>query len=318
MNNGFDQLLGSGVITGKESSTQIAGLVNGVAAFGIGPVTSYVNGASGPNSTPLTQSNNGSIASTISSGNYAANMAEKVIGPVGSMVGSVIATGAAIGSAVVGAASTVFGAIKNSYTKLTSNIPQNLTALNSKNLQNTGEVVGGLYGGDNAIVNNVTSSYTGFTAPTQLSTESLVNSAAASVPPDQLASLQSASKAISSNGSNSIKMPTAATDTIDRSSIKAATTEIYGDSRISLPYSDSAESKPPNAEILEQYNDLVAQLQVQEALKIENRNKWREAKATYGENALQTQTALRNYKDTLNEITYLQTAIDAAYAELYT
>jgi hypothetical protein len=318
MNNGFNQLQANGVITGKESPTQIAGLVNGVAAFGIGPVTSYVNGAGGSNLTPSSQSNNGSIASTISSGNYAANMAEKVLGPVGSMVGSIIATGAAIGSAVVGAASTVFGAIKNSYTKLTAKTPQNLTALNSKNTQNAGEVVGGLYGGDNAISNNVSSSYTGFTAPTQPSTESLVNSAVSSVPSDQLASLQSASKAISSNGPNPVKMPTAATDTIDRSSIKAATTEIYGDSRISLPYSDSASSKPPNAEILEQYNDLTAQLQVQEALKIENRNKWREAKATYGDNAYQTVTALRNYKDTLNEITYLQTAIDAAYAELYT
>jgi hypothetical protein len=318
MNNGFNQLQANGVITGKESPTQIAGLVNGVAAFGIGPVASYVNGASGSSSTPLNQSNNGSIASTISSGNYAANMAEKVLGPVGSMVGSIISTGAAIGSAVVGAAATVFGAIKNSYTTLAAKTPQNLTALNSKNLQNTGEVVGGLYGGDNAISNNISSSYTGVTVPTQTSTESLVTSTVASVPSDELASLQSASKAISSNGPNPVKMPTAATDTVDRSSIKAATTEIYGDSRISLPYSDSATSKPPNAEILEQYNDLRAQLQVQEALKTENRNKWREAKATYGENSLQATNALRDYKDTLNEITALQTAIDAAYAELYT
>jgi hypothetical protein len=318
MNNGFDQLVGSGVITGKESPTQIAGLVNGVAAFGIGPVASYVNGASGSSPTPSSQSNNGAISSTISSGNYAANMAEKVLSPVGSMVGSIIATGAAIGSAVVGAAATVFGAIKNSYTKLAAKTPQNLTALNSKNLQNTGEVVGGLYGGDNAISNNISSSYTGVTVPTQISTESLVNSTVASVPSDELASLQSASKAIASNGPNPAKMPTAATDTIDRSSIKAATTEIYGDSRIALPYSDSADSRPPNAEILEQYNDLRAQLQVQEALKTENRNKWREAKATYGENSLQAVNALRDYKDTLNEISALQTAVDAAYAELYT
>ena len=293
-------------------------MVNGVAAFGIGPVTSYINGASGSSSTPLSQSNTGSIASTISSGNYAANMAEKILGPVGSMVGSIIATGAAIGSAVVGAAATVFGAIKNSYTKLAAKTPQNLTALNSKNLQNTGEVVGGLYGGDNAISNNISSSYTGVTVPTQISTESLVNSTVASVPSDELASLQSASKAIASNGPNPAKMPTAATDTIDRSSIKAATTEIYGDRRIALPYSDSADSRPPNAEILEQYNDLRSQLQVQEALKVDNRNKWREARSKYGENALQTVNALRDYKDTLNEISALQTAIDAAYAELYT
>jgi rRNA processing protein Gar1 len=200
-------------------------------------------------------------------------MAEKILGPVGSMVGSVIAAGAAIGSAVVGAAATVFGAIKNSYTKLAANVPQNLSSLNSKNTQNTGDIVGGLYGGDNAIVNNVSSSYAGVSAPTQTSTESLVNSAEAYIPSDQLASLQSASKAISSNGPNPVKMPTAAVDTVDRTSSKAATAEIYGDSRISLPYSDSTTSKPPNAEILEQYNDLLAQLQVQEALKVENRIK---------------------------------------------
>ena len=317
MNNGFNQLQSTGILTGKESPTQIAGLVNGVAAFGIGPVASYVNGSSGSNVTPLLQNNNGSIAATISSGNYAANMAEKIISPVGSMVGSVIATGAALGSAVVGAAATVFGAIKNSYTKLTANIPQNLSSLNSKNIQNTGNIVGGLYGGDNAISNNVSSSYTAPVLPTQAAIEGLVNSAVSSIPSNELASLQSASKAISSNGSTPIKMPTAAIATIDRSAIKAATSEIYGDSRISLPYSDSENSKPPRAEVLEQYNDLKAQLDIQQDLKAETRNKWREAKATYGENSSQAQTALRDYKDTLNEIDSLQAAVEAAYSELY-
>ena len=322
MDQGFDKLQSSGVIKGNESPTQIAGLVNGVAAFGIGPVTSYVNGASGSSTTPSSQSNSGAVAATISSGNYAANMAEKIISPVGSMVSSIIATGAAIGSAVVGAASSVFSAIKSSYTKLTAGKPQNLSALNSQNTQNDGNIVGGLYGGDNAISNNVTSSYTGqsfqvLSETAQTATTGIVDTTISSIPSDELASLQSASKAISTNGSNPIKMPTAATNTIDRSMIKSATSELYSDSRIPLPYSDSESSKLPKAEVLEQYNDLRAQLETQLILQTETRNKWRDAKANYGENSYQAVTALRDYKDTLNEIDSLKAAIDLAYAELY-
>lgn len=321
MNQGFNQLQATGIIKGNESPTQIAGLVTGVAAFGIGTVKSYVNGASGSNIVPNLQPNSGSVAATIASGNYAANMAEKTISPVGSMVSSIISTGAAIGSTVVGAASSVYSAIKNSYTKLTSGIPQNLTSLNSQNTQNNGNIVGGLYGGDNAISNNVSPSSIAQTTvssvTSQIANNGLVNETVSKVPVDQLASLQSASKAIASNGSNATKIPTAATKTIDRASIKGATSELYGDSRISLPYSDSEESKPPNVEVLEQYNDLQAQLDIQLDLKIENRNKWRAAKETYGENSLQAQQALRDYKDTLNEIDSLQAAVDAAYSELY-
>ena len=326
MNKGYDGLLGSGVIRGNESPTQIAGLVNGVAAFGVGPVASYVNGASGSNTTPTSQSNNGAIASTISSGNYAANMAEKLLSPVGSMVSSVIATGAAIGSAIVGAASTVFSAIKGSYTKLAAGKPQNLSALNSQNSQNSGNVVGGLYGGDNAISNNVSSSY--YASPTtvnaseitnsvEATTSGLVNSAVSNIPSDELASLQSASKAISSNGPSATKMPTAATNTINRAPIKEATSQIYNDSRIPLPYSDSTDSKPPKAEVLEQYNDLRAELDVQVNLRRDNKIKYREAVATYGSNSLQATNALRDYKDSVREVESLETAVEAAYSELY-
>lgn len=326
MNKGYDGLLSSGVIRGNESPTQIAGLVNGVAAFGVGPVVSYVNGASGSNPTPTTQSNNGAIASTISSGNYAANMAEKFLSPVGSMVSSVIATGAAIGSAIVGAASTVFNAIKSSYTKLTAGKPLNLSSLNSQNSENSGNIIGGLNGGDNAISNNISSSY--FTPPTtvntaeitssvEATTNGLVNAAAANIPSDELASLQSASKAISSSGSFNTKMPTAATDTVSRAAIKEETAKIYDDSRIPLPYSDSTGPKPPKAEVLEQYNDLRAELDVQVNLRRDNRIKWRQAVSTYGSESYQAVTALRDYKDSVREVESLQDAIELAYKELY-
>lgn len=324
MNNGYDQLLSAGVIQGNESPTQVAGLVNGVAAYGIGPVQSFVNNAGGVSSTPLTQNNNGQIASTISAGNYAVNMAEKILSPVGTMVSSVIRTGAAIGSAIVGAASTVFSAIKNSYTKLTAGQPQNLASLNSANTSNTGEVVGGLYGGENAISNNVTSSY--WSSPTtanisgtlESASNGLVSTVTSNVPTDQLASLQSASKAISSNGSSAGKMPTAAVNTINTASIKEETIEIYNDTRIVPPYSDITSSKVPNAEILEQYNDLRIQLDVQTNIRNESRIKYREAIANYGSGSYQAVTALRDYKDAIREVEYLQTAIDAAYQELYT
>lgn len=320
MNQGFDQLKSNGIIQGNESPTQIAGLVNSTAAYGIGPVKSYVNGVGGSNVTSG-QSNNGAIASTISSGNYAANMAEKVLSPVGSMVNSVINTGAAIGAAVIGGAATVFNAIKNSYTKLTADKPQNLAALNGKNLQNTGGSIGGLVGGDNAISNNVTSSYTGQNFPTTLNsnvdTTGIVNSTIGNISVDAAPSLESASKAITSNGPSPVKMPTAATETINRSAIKSGTTEIYGDSRISLPYSDSAENKPPKAEVLEQYNDLRVELDVAVNTRNENRTKYRAAVSEYGSSSYQAVTALRDYKDAIREVENIQAAIDAAYAELY-
>jgi hypothetical protein len=326
MNSSYNQLKSNGIIQGNESPTQITGLVNSTSSYGIGPVKSYVNGASGSNTTPSAQSNNGAIASTISSGNYAANMAEKLLSPVGSMVSSVISTGAAIGAAVVGAASAVFNAIKGSYTKLTAGKPQNLSALNSKNSQNGGNAVGGLYGGDNAISNNVSSSY--FTSPTTVnpsqitqsvdaSTNGLVNATVSNVPSDELASLQSASKSISSNGPAATKMPTAAVNTVDRSSIKSATTEIYSDKRISLPYSDSAESKPPKAEVLEQYNDLRGELDVAVNNRRQNKIKWKEAVSTYGGESVQAVTALRDYKDSIREVESLETAVELAYKELY-
>lgn len=324
MNNGYNQLLSTGVIQGNESPTQIAGLVNGVAAFGIGPVQSFVNNAGGISSTPLTQNNNGQIASTISAGNYAVNMAEKILSPVGTMVSSIIKTGAAIGSAIVGATSTVFSAIKNSYTKLTAGQPQNLISLNSKNNSNTGEIVGGLYGGDNAISNNVSSSY--WKSPTtanisgsiESASNGLVNAVTSTVPTNELAGLQSASKAISSNGSSAGKMPTAAVNTINTASIKEETVEIYNDSRIIPPYSDVTSSKPPKAEVLEQYNDLRAELDVQVNLRRENRVKWRAAVSTYGEESYQAVTALRDYKDSIREVESLEAAIELAYQELYT
>lgn len=321
MNSGFDQLKSNGIIQGTESPTQIAGLVNSTASYGIGPVKSFVNGAGGSNASNLTQPNNGGVAATISSGNYAVNMAEKILSPVGAMVSSVINTGAAIGAAVVGAASTVFSAIKNSYTKLTAGKPQNLASLNSQNKQNAGNVVGGLYGGDNAITNNVSSSYTGATLPnisTSVATSGFVSAAASSIPPDQLASVQSASKSVASNGASPVKMPTAATNTVNRSEIKAQTTEIYNDSRIPLPYSDSSENKVPNAELLEQYNDLKAQLEVAINTRRENKIKWRQAVSTYGGESLQAVNALRDYKDSVREVEALQTAVEAGYNELYT
>jgi hypothetical protein len=321
MNSSYNQLQGSGVIRGNESPTQIAGLVNSTATYGIGPVTSYVNGVSGSNITPLTQSNNGAIAASISSGNYAANMAEKNVSPVGSMVGSVINSGAAIGAAILGGAATVFNAIKNSYTKLSAGKPQNLAALNGKNTQNSGGAIGGLKGGDNAISNNVSSSYTGQQFPTlnnsQVASAGLVNAALESAPADTSSTIESASKAIASNGASPIKMPTAATKTVDRSSIKSGTTAIYNDSRIALPYSDSEESKPPKAEVLEQYNDLRAQLDVAVNQRRENKIKWKEAVTTHGGNSLQATNALRDYKDSIREVDNLETAVESAYKELY-
>lgn len=127
-----------GVITGNESSTQIAGVVTAAATLGVANTVNYINGTTNGVSnqlinTPQATALTGAVSGAIASGNFAANMADKTTSPAGSMLGAVKSTATGVVDSVKGAAASVFGSIKEGYTKLKGGVPQNLTKLNAEN-----------------------------------------------------------------------------------------------------------------------------------------------------------------------------------------
>ena len=275
MKQGIFALKQEGVINGNESPTQIGGLVQGVAAFGVGPVVSYVNNAGVTSSASLntTSAIAGNLSSTVSSGNYAANMAEKVTSPLGSMLSAASNTVSGIVNSVKGAASGVFNAIKSGYAKLTAGKPQNLTTLNA-NAAGASNPLGALSGGADAISNNVSpiSKSSLLAAGSNLGNQiktfianstsggginaavttlasavagGLQKSALGGLAAGALSTMSSALKSISSGGPQVLKMPTVATGTNDRSAIQSNAKAALGDNRIPLAPTNEPTRKPP-------------------------------------------------------------------------
>ena len=135
----------SGVITGKESPTQIAGLVNAAASAGVKAVADFAKNVSGSigstaGGTDKLSGGAGSIAGQISAGNFAAGLASTVTGGLSSIATSL--SGTAIGStkgasglldSTKGVSGSAFAAITNSFKAFIPGIPQNLKAIAEKN-----------------------------------------------------------------------------------------------------------------------------------------------------------------------------------------
>ncbi|MFY8211951.1 MAG: hypothetical protein ACOVLB_04730 [Candidatus Nanopelagicus sp.] len=145
--DGLAGLTKAGVVTGKESGTQIAGLVSAAASVGTKEVTNFVKqlSASGniSNLAAPATALSGKIKDSISSGNFAANLADKISNPLGSILASVKKSVTSLVETAKGAAASAFAAIKSGLTKLKGGVPQNLTALNQKNaeLQDAASVI---------------------------------------------------------------------------------------------------------------------------------------------------------------------------------
>jgi hypothetical protein len=112
MQQGFTELQNKGVITGKENSNQITGLVVSAGQYGATDTANYVKG----------MSNNSNIGASIASGNYAANLANKSISPVGSITGII----GGVFSAGKNAIQSIFSSIKSALTPLPLNKPVSL------------------------------------------------------------------------------------------------------------------------------------------------------------------------------------------------
>jgi len=143
------QLTQAGVITGKEASGQIAGLVTATAsvglastvnylktasgALGVGGVSGIVGKAGGAVNTML-----GSVTGAISSGNFAANLTSVVTGGLGSIatsLGGLTKLGGGLSGlldSAKGVAGSAFAAITKGFPTLKAGVPQNLKQIADK------------------------------------------------------------------------------------------------------------------------------------------------------------------------------------------
>jgi hypothetical protein len=187
-------LTSTGLITGKESGTVIAGLVMAASTVGIqntvnlvsnaaSAVTGAVNGAISNVVGAATGALNsvlGSASSLVSAGNFAGNLASTVTGGLSSIAGALggMAKGAVAGIAGLldsakGVAGSAFAAITGAFPTLTAGVPQNIKDITEKaqaaaqapasNLLSgaIGAVTGGLTGAISGAVGSVTSGITG-------------------------------------------------------------------------------------------------------------------------------------------------------------
>jgi hypothetical protein len=149
----------AGLLTGKESGTQVAGLILSSASAGVSATIDYAKGvlSSAPtgdisgiasasvadlksklgNVTSLATNNPlaGPIKNLIASGNQAANLADKVLGSLG---------GVDIGASLKGAVAGVFSKITASFKALKANVPQSLTIAKAESLREAASAGAGL------------------------------------------------------------------------------------------------------------------------------------------------------------------------------
>jgi hypothetical protein len=180
----------TGLITGNESGTQIAGLVMSAATSGVqntvnlvsnaaSAVTGAVNGAISNVVGAATGALNsvlGSASSLVSAGNFAGNLASTVTGGLSSIAGALggMAKGAVAGIAGLldsakGVAGSAFAAITGAFPTLTAGVPQNIKDITEKaqaaaQAPSTGGIAGALSavtGGITGALGAVTGAVTG-------------------------------------------------------------------------------------------------------------------------------------------------------------
>jgi hypothetical protein len=143
------QLTQSGVMTGKESSGVVAGIITATATAGLSDTVNFMKTASGnlgkgvsDISASVGKSVNGlvgSVSGSITSGNFAANLAESSTGGLSSIAGSLsgLAKGGIPGLSGIfdsakGIAGSAFAAITSGFPALKPGVPQNLKQIADK------------------------------------------------------------------------------------------------------------------------------------------------------------------------------------------
>ena len=275
MQNSFTQLQGQGIITGNESAGQVAGIVNSASKFGVSNTVDFIKNSS--NNLPPGTAISGiaaivpgigsSVSGSISSGNFAANLADKTSGASGSILASIKSgVGSAVDS-VKGAVGSTFGAIKNA---LSGNGP-NPTM--------------------NAFPNGVGD------------INNLVNKAGGMVSSNPSAgALTAAIAAISSNG-GTVKMPTIAENTFNRAGIDSATKGMLPPGVQTSPTAmKPVEFKPYDPALQAEYDGLKKELNTQDDLKWDLQKKMYDARKNYGPDSSEYQSAAASYKECLEKL----------------
>lgn len=143
------QLTQAGVITGKEASGQIAGLVTATASVGLASTVNYLKTASGAlgaggvsgivgKAGGAVNTMLGSVTGAISSGNFAANLTSVVTGGLGSIatsLGGLTKLGGGLSGlldSAKGVAGSAFAAITKGFPTLKAGVPQNLKQIADK------------------------------------------------------------------------------------------------------------------------------------------------------------------------------------------
>lgn len=144
-------LTGAGIMTGKESSTQVGGMILAATATSVATVTNLVKNPGGA-VTGATSSVLGSASKLISSGNFAAGVASTITGGMSSIAGAL--GGAA--NAALGVVGSAVAAITSSWKAMRPGVPQNLTAIAKANSTSAAVVTGAATGGLTSVVSTVT------------------------------------------------------------------------------------------------------------------------------------------------------------------
>lgn len=133
----------AGLVTGKESPTQLAGLVLSTAKQGLATTASVIKQL-GPitKATGVTNNNTNGVLKAIATGNNAINVVQNVSGAFGSISKSIDALGKSQGitgilQATKGISGSAFNAIRTAMKPLTPGVPQNLKQLQSLNQAQT-------------------------------------------------------------------------------------------------------------------------------------------------------------------------------------
>ena len=142
------QLTKSGVITGNETAGQIAGLVTATASVGLASTVNLLKTSSGKLGTDVSGAVGavgaantllGNAQNMVSSGNFAANLSEKVTGGLSSLSSSIDGLKKSLGGGVgdlldsaKGLAGAAFAAITKGFPALKAGVPQNLKQIADK------------------------------------------------------------------------------------------------------------------------------------------------------------------------------------------
>ena len=145
----------SGIITGNEAAGAVAGLVNATSQVGIGAVKDFVQNSAGAAAGALTGALSnvtgaaagiasglqGAVSSAIAGGNFAAGIGTNLTSGLGSIATSLGGIGTSAISGISGAldaakgiAGSAFSAITKSFKPFKAGVPQDLTAINAKNI----------------------------------------------------------------------------------------------------------------------------------------------------------------------------------------